>query len=97
LDLRYWLITDSSKIIFKTFVKHVTCYDYLQADTKAEIKEFNQQLNESLNDTNFMINVDGNFDSIYLKDIDDDVNPGVIHAEDKQAHGKCRRLWGHAH
>jgi hypothetical protein len=40
-DLSYWFITKSGKIISKMSVEHVTCDDYLQADKKAEIEEFN--------------------------------------------------------
>jgi hypothetical protein len=43
-DLSYWLITESGKIISKTSVEHVTRDDYLQADKKQEIENFNQTL-----------------------------------------------------
>jgi hypothetical protein len=75
--LSYWLITDSGKIIPKTSVEHVTCDDYLQTDKKAEIDEFNQKLDESLANANFSIEGEGEFDSMYLDDINDDMNPGV--------------------
>ena len=78
-DLSYWLITESGKIISKTSVEHVTRDDYLQADKKAEIEEFNSRLEESLDDANFMIEGEGEFESMYLDDIEDDVNPGVAH------------------
>jgi hypothetical protein len=83
LDLSYWLITESGKIISKTSVEHVTCDDYLQTDKKAEIDEFNQKLDESLADANFAIEGEGGFDSMYLDDIDDDMNPGVTREEDR--------------
>ena len=79
-DLSYWLITESGKIISKMSVEHVTHDDYLQADKKAEIEEFNHRLEESLDDTNFVVK--GKFDSMYLDDIDDDANPGIIHADE---------------
>ena len=83
-DLSYWLITESGKIISKTSVEHVTRDDYLQEDKKAEIEEFNRRLEESLNDDNFMIEGEGEFDSMYLDDIDNDENPGVVYADEDQ-------------
>ena len=53
-------------------VEHVTCGDYLEADKKAEIDRFNMQLEESLSDENFAIDSEGEFESMYLDDIDDD-------------------------
>ena len=44
---------------------------------KAKIDEFNQRLEETLDDTNFIIKGEGEFKSMYLDDIKDDVNPGV--------------------
>jgi hypothetical protein len=35
--------------------------DYLQADKKAEIEEFNQRLEVSLDDANFIIDGDGKY------------------------------------
>ena len=70
--MSYWLITESGKIISKTSVEHVTRDDYLQTDKKAEIDEFNRKLEESLDDANFAIEGEGEFDSMYLDDIDDD-------------------------
>jgi hypothetical protein len=81
--LSYWLVTESGKIISKTSVEHVTRDDYLQTDKKSEIDEFNRRLEESLDDANFVVEGEGEFDSRYLDDIDDDVNPGVTREEDK--------------
>ena len=81
-DLCYWLIMESGKIIAKTPVEHVTCDDYLQADKKAEIDEFNRRLEESLDDANFVIEGEGEFESMYLDDIEEDENPGVAYASD---------------
>jgi hypothetical protein len=81
-DLCYWLITESGTIIAKTSVEHVTRDDYLQADKKAEIDEFNRRLEESLDDANFIIEGEGEFESMYLNDIDEDENPGVAYMED---------------
>ena len=84
LDLSYWLITESGKIISKTSVEHVTHDDYLQTDKKVEIEAFNRRLEESLDDANFMIDGEGEFDSMYLDDINDDVNPGVVRAYEEE-------------
>ena len=81
-DMSYWLITDSGKIISKTSVEHVTRDDYLQADKKAEIDEFNCRLEESLNDANFIVEGEGKFESMYLDDIEDDVNSGIAYSSD---------------
>jgi hypothetical protein len=78
--LCYWLITESGKIIAKTSVEHVTRDDYLQADKKAEIDEFNRKLEESLDDANFIVEGEGEFESMYLDDIEEDENPGVAYA-----------------
>jgi hypothetical protein len=59
-DLSYWLIAESGKIISKKSVEHVTRDDYLQADKKQEIETFNQTLETSLKDANFIIDGKGN-------------------------------------
>jgi hypothetical protein len=87
--LSYWLITESGKIISKTSVEHVTRDDYFQTDKKAEIDEFKQKLDESLADANFAIKGEGGFDSMYLDDIDDDMNPGVTREDDIWTTGTC--------
>jgi glycerate kinase len=46
-------------------------------DKKREIETFNQTLETSLNDANFIIDGEGEFDSLYLQDIEDDYNSGV--------------------
>ena len=67
----------------KTSVEHVTCDDYHQADKKAKIEEFNQRLDESLDEANFIIEgQEGKFESMYLDDVKDDKNPGVVHVDD---------------
>ena len=81
-DLSYWLITESGKIISKTSVEHVTRDDYLQADKKKEIESFNSKLEERLDDANFMVEGEGEFDSMYLEDIDDDENAGIAHGDE---------------
>ena len=77
-NLSYWLITESSKIISKTSVKHITRDDYLQAEIKVEIDQFNHHIDESLDDANFVVG-EGKFDSMYLKDIKDDNHLGICH------------------
>ena len=79
-DLSYWLITESSKIISKTSVEHVTRDDYLQAEIKTEIDWFNHCIDESLDDANFIVDSEGEFYSMYLEDIEDDHHLGICHA-----------------
>jgi hypothetical protein len=55
----------------------VTRDDYLQADKKLEIEIFNEQLAASLNEANFIIHGEGEFNSLYLQDIDDDLHSGI--------------------
>jgi hypothetical protein len=75
--MSYWLITESgSKIISKMSVGHVIRNDYLQADKRKEIDDFNLQLEASLDDANFIVDGEGEFDSLYLQDIDDDLSSG---------------------
>ena len=81
-DLSYWVITESSKIISKTSVEHVTQDDYLQAEIKAEIDQFNHHIKESLDDANFVVNGKGEFDSMYLEDIEDADHLGIHQAND---------------
>jgi hypothetical protein len=76
-DLSYWLITESGKVISKTSVENVTRDDYLQADKKLEIETFNDRLAMSLDDANFIVKGEGEFDSLYLQDIDEGLNSGV--------------------
>ena len=81
-DLSYWLITESGKIISKTSVEHVTRDDYLQAEIKAEIDWFNHRIEESLDNASFMVDGEGEFDSMYLEDIEDEDHLGIRHAND---------------
>ena len=80
-DLSYWLITESGKIISKTSVEHVMWDNYLQAEIKAEIDWFNEQIDESLDDANFVVKGEGEFDSMYLEDIDNDGHLGIHHGD----------------
>jgi hypothetical protein len=72
----------------KSSVEHVTRDDYLQTGKKAEIDEFNQKLDESLANANFAIKGEGGFDSMYLDDINDDMNPGVTCEDDRNTPSK---------
>ena len=62
-------------------VEHVTCNDHLNTDTKTQIKHFTQQLNESLDDTNFAVEDEGEDESMFLNDIKLDTNPGIHHGD----------------
>ena len=55
--------------------------NYLNKDKKKQIDNFNKKLNDLLNDDNFQLDGDNEFDSMYLKDIKDDpiFNPGVAY------------------
>ena len=76
-DLSYWLITESGKVISNTSAEHVIRDDHLQPDTTLQIETFDAQLTASLDDTNFLVNGDGEFDSFFLQDIDDDLHSGI--------------------
>ena len=81
-NLCYWLITESGKIVSKTSVEHVTRDDYLQAEAKATIDTFNQRLEEALDDANFAVDGEGEFESMYyLEDVEIDENPGIHHGD----------------
>ena len=80
--MSYWLITENGKIISKTSVEHVTQDDYLQVEIQAEINQFNRWIEESLDDANFVVDGEGEFDSMYLKDIEDMDHLGICHAND---------------
>jgi hypothetical protein len=54
-DLCYWIVTDSGQVVSKTSVEHVTCNDYLNEDTKAKVKEFENKLGERLDEFNFIL------------------------------------------
>ena len=80
-DLCYWLITESGKIISKTSVEHVTRDDHLNKDTLAEIERFTKQLNESLDDANFAVQDDAEYEHMFLDDVDLDDNPGIQYGD----------------
>ena len=54
--------------------------NYLNEDKKKQIDNFNKKLKDLLNDDNFQLDGNGEFDSMYLEDIKDDLlfNPSVV-------------------
>jgi hypothetical protein len=60
-------------------VEHVIRDDYLQEDIKKQIYDFNQKLEDALDDANFQVDRDGNYTGMYLEDIEcpDDTNSGM--------------------
>ncbi len=49
----------------------MTCNDYLNEDTKAKVKEFEKKLGEHLDDSNFILQGEGDVDLKMLEDLDD--------------------------
>ena len=76
-DLCYWVATDSGQLVSKTSVEHVTQEDYLQADIRKQIDEFNQKLEDRLDDANFRLNIDEEADLSFLEDIEIDDSGGA--------------------
>ena len=54
---------------------------WLVSWNQVEINHFNEKLEESLNDANFMVDGEGDFESMYLEDMDEDSNPGISHGD----------------
>ena len=75
-DMCYWLITDSGKLVSKTFVEHVICDDYLNPEVKKQINELNDKLDKRLDDTKFLLEDSPHF--AYLDYDNDNPNHGVI-------------------
>jgi hypothetical protein len=75
-NMCYWLITDSGQIVSKTSVEHATRDDYLQVSTMKKIEEFDEKIEERLDDSNFTIKGD---EGLYLEHIEiDEENAGDI-------------------
>ena len=55
----------------------MTQEDYLQADIRKQIDEFNQKLEDRLDDANFRLNIDEEADLSFLEDIEIDDSGGV--------------------
>ena len=51
----YWILTKSGTVIAKKTVKYVTRNDMLDAETTAQVENFNTAINERLYDTFFRI------------------------------------------
>jgi hypothetical protein len=51
-------------------------------EIKAEIDRFNRQIEESLDDANFVVDGESEFDSMYLEDIEDTDHLGIRQAHD---------------
>jgi hypothetical protein len=81
--MSFWLITENGKIVSKTFIENIIRNDYLQADKRKEIDDFNHQLVEaSLYDANFGVDSEDERASstvcISKTSVnDDDLNSGV--------------------
>lgn len=85
-DLCCWLVTELGKLILKTSVEHVMCKDYLDPNKKKSIEEFDVALAARLDDANFQLQADPQFQGIYLEDIKELKakmgNAGVQHEEE---------------
>ena len=57
-DMCYWILTVTGHVISESTVQHVTRDDALDVDIKQQIDEFNERLNERMDDTNFKIKHD---------------------------------------
>ena len=51
-DLCYWLLTSNGNVIARTTVQHVTREDFLDEATRVQIAQFDQGVNDRLNDDN---------------------------------------------
>lgn len=78
-DLSYWLLLESGKIVSRTSVQHITQADKRDESLKKRIDEFNEKVEERLDDTNFRSDeADVDF---YLEDVDvreDDMNTPTV-------------------
>jgi hypothetical protein len=76
-DMSYRLITESGKIISKCLMSYANHDDYLQADRRKEVEDFNRQNEASLDDANFINDGRGEFDNLHLRNMNNDLNSGV--------------------
>jgi hypothetical protein len=53
--LTYWILTQASKVIARSTVQHVTTEDQLNDNIRKSIATFDKQIEERLDDTNFVI------------------------------------------
>jgi hypothetical protein len=70
--------TDSGEVVSKMLVEHVTHNDYLHADIKKQIEDFDKKLKGRLDDFNFILQGEDNVDLRFLEDIVDDNGIGAI-------------------
>ena len=66
-DLCYWVLLPNGSVIARTTVQHVTRSDILVEDVKMQIERFDQQVEQRLNDDNFIID-DPNLTGFYMED-----------------------------
>ena len=76
LNMCYWIITYSGKLVSKTLVEHVIRDAYLNPEVKKEVENFNDKLYKCLDDTKFIIEDSPN--SVDLDYDDDNHNHGII-------------------
>ena len=66
-DLCYWLLLSNGSILARTTVQHVTREDWLNEEIKEQINQFDQTVDERLDDANFVID-DPNLTNFYIDD-----------------------------
>ena len=66
-DLCYWLLLPNGKVLARTTVQHVTREDFLNEDVKMQVNQFDEQIEDRLNDDNFVVN-DENVANFFLED-----------------------------
>ena len=67
-NMCYWVLAVSVKNFVWTTVQHVICNDLLDPDMKRRIDNFGEELEERLDDTNFVDDFGANF---YIDDVDE--------------------------
>ena len=72
--LCYWLLPVSGRPIAETTVQHVTAEDLRNPDIKAQVDEFNENLNKRLSDENFQVHDDFYVEDFYDEFDEDDIN-----------------------
>ena len=54
-DMCYWILQENGQVIAETTVQHVTTADLRDPNIKSRVEEFNTNVNERLDDTNFRL------------------------------------------
>jgi hypothetical protein len=75
--------TESGKIISKCLMSYVNHDDYLQADRRKDVKDFNRRIRASLDDANFSNCGGGEFNNLHLRNMNDDLISGVRRESDE--------------